>query len=173
MDELVDIINEDDQVIGRELKSKCHEEKILHRGGAVLCFKDETLNEVLVTTRSANKSYPDKLCFPGGHIHSGESYEDGAVREFVEEVLKDQAVKFKPVTLFKVIKKESLDPEIDMFFKTVYPGPFFIDEDEVAECYFEKIENLFEKSKKTPEVFVDSALLAINEYEKYLERENV
>jgi len=39
-DELVDVVNERDEVIGQEMKSKCHKEGILHRISAIFLFKN-------------------------------------------------------------------------------------------------------------------------------------
>ena len=48
MDEIVDIVDENDNVIGQELKSNCHKNKILHRGANIFVFKDKSFKEILL-----------------------------------------------------------------------------------------------------------------------------
>ena len=79
MDEIVDIVDEEDKIIGHELKSRCHSNMILHRGTAILVFKDNSYAKTIIQKRSIKKtSNPGKYCIPGGHISSGEDYITGA-----------------------------------------------------------------------------------------------
>ena len=104
MDETVDIVDESDNVIGQELKSKCHAEKILHRGASILIFEDKTFKKILIQKRSMNKERnPGQLCFAGGHLSAGDDYLTGAKREFQEEMFHNQEapkVEFKELFTF-------------------------------------------------------------------------
>lgn len=91
-DEIFDVVDENDEVIGQEKRSVVHAEKMLHRAVHILVFNKK--KEVLLQKRSVLK---DK--FPGawdssaaGHLASGESYDACAVRELKEELSIDAAV---------------------------------------------------------------------------------
>lgn len=72
MDEIVDIVDDNDKVIGQELKSKCHKEKILHRGSNIFVFKNNSFKEILLQKRSMQKkSNPGQLCTPGSSSTRG------------------------------------------------------------------------------------------------------
>jgi isopentenyl-diphosphate delta-isomerase type 1 len=85
-EEFFDVVDDNDKVIGQASREKCHENGLIHR--SVMFFVFDSENRVLVTKRTQNKDF-----FPGyfsialgGHVHSGESYEEAAVREIEEEI---------------------------------------------------------------------------------------
>ena len=91
MDETIDVVDENDQVIGQELKSTCHQKKLLHRSVNVFVFKDNFFKEFLLQKRNAAKGMNGgKLCMPGGHLPARESYLEGAKRELQEEMFHDR-----------------------------------------------------------------------------------
>ncbi len=49
-------------------------------------------NRFLVIRRSAFVKAPDRICFPGGHIEEGESFEEAVRREWKEELNLDIAI---------------------------------------------------------------------------------
>ena len=136
MDELVSVVDENDDIIGEEMKFKCHAEKILHRGAAVICFEDTSLKKILISKRSRNKkTNPGEWCLPGGHLAPEENYEAGAKREFFEEVMNYKTIDGLEFTeLFKIKKDADNDYEFIALFRTIYPGPFTPDPEEVEEC---------------------------------------
>lgn len=84
--ELFDVVDENDEVIGQEVRKTVHEKNLLHRAVHVFVFNKR--KELLLQKRSLLK---DK--FPGawdssaaGHLDAGESYEDCVVRELEEEI---------------------------------------------------------------------------------------
>lgn len=86
-EELVVLVDENDQEIGTELKSKVHHKNTpLHRAFSLFLFNDE--GKILATQRAENKiTWPNvwsnSLC---GHPAPGESREDGIVRRAREEL---------------------------------------------------------------------------------------
>lgn len=163
MDEIVDIVNEQDVVIGKETKDFCHANHLLHRGTMVLCFKDNSFRELLLTKRSlTKKANPGKICAPGGHVDAGETYLEGAKREFGEEMFDNQTEQnFQMEELFKIKKDVDNDYEFITVFRTIHPGPFNIDKVEVDSWYFEDIEMVCKKVKELPEEFTGTTRLVL------------
>lgn len=85
-DEILDIINEADQVIGSASRREIHASGLSHR--AVHIFLFNSLGEIYVQKRSKHKdNHPLKLdSSAAGHIDSGEDYFEAAHRELMEEL---------------------------------------------------------------------------------------
>jgi len=85
--ELLDIINENDFVIGRASREEVYNQKLKHRIVHVFVINpnDKT---IYLQKRSNRVSYlPEHYCTSaGGHVLSGESYESAASRELKEEL---------------------------------------------------------------------------------------
>src|SRR4051812_21911328 len=85
-DEVFDIVNERDEVIGRQTRAEVHRLGLRHRAVHVLVFNQR--GEVFLQKRSMKKD-----TFPGawdssasGHLDSGEDYGACAARELGEEI---------------------------------------------------------------------------------------
>lgn len=85
MDHYIDIVNEKDEVIGRELKSKKPELGFISRVVAV--FVMDSNNKVIICQRSPHKKNdPNKFDLSAcGNVDAGETYENAAMRELFEE----------------------------------------------------------------------------------------
>ena len=84
-DELVDIIDRDNNVIGKGLKSAAHKTGLRHRVSAVLLQRED--GRFLIPTASQKKAEAGRLYHSAaGHLHSGETYQESAKRELLEEV---------------------------------------------------------------------------------------
>lgn len=81
----LNIVDEDDNVIGVEDRKIIHEKGLLHREVHVHFVTPE--NKIIFQHRAKDKdTYPDLLdATVGGHVEIGESYEDAAVKETFEE----------------------------------------------------------------------------------------
>ncbi len=85
---MFDIVNDKDEVVGRASRSFVHSSGALHRSVHVLMFCGGGRDgKILVQTRSALKDrYPLRFTAPcSGHVDSGESYLEAALRETREE----------------------------------------------------------------------------------------
>ena len=99
-DEFFDVVNERDEVIGREARSEVHRRGLKHRAVHVLVFNSK--GDLFLQKRSQTKD-----TFPGawdssasGHLCCGEEYDACALRELAEEIgLKP---KTPPMRLFKI-----------------------------------------------------------------------
>ncbi|SHI47468.1 Isopentenyldiphosphate isomerase [Malonomonas rubra DSM 5091] len=85
--ELVDLVNDDDQIVGRAIRSDCHgNPDLIHRSVHVLLFNSKL--QLLLQKRSASKDIqPGKWdSSVGGHLELGEDYLTAAKREMHEEL---------------------------------------------------------------------------------------
>lgn len=84
-DELFDVVDERDHVVGQEQRSVVHEQKLLHR--AVHVFILNKRGEVFLQKRSRLKDVHPGVwgSSVSGHLDAGESYESCAMRELGEE----------------------------------------------------------------------------------------
>lgn len=95
MEEILDLVNEKDEVIGEVLKSKANSDpKLIHREVMVYIFDEKY--RFLVQQRSWNKKvYPGIWAeSAAGHIGKGEIPEAAAHRELKEEMGFDVPLKF-------------------------------------------------------------------------------
>src|SRR4030042_5970600 len=83
-DELVDVIDENNNVTGHELKTKVHQEGLRHRVAAVLLQNKE--GKYLIPTASEKKVEAGLFSHSAaGHVPTGEAYLKSARRELFEE----------------------------------------------------------------------------------------
>lgn len=84
--EYLDVISEEDEVIGKETRKKVHEVGLWHRGVHVFLFTQD--GKMLIQKRSADRSNSPSLldCSVSEHVQAGESYMDAAMRGLKEEM---------------------------------------------------------------------------------------
>lgn len=85
MKEQLEIVNEQDEVIGVESRERVHTEGLLHREIHVWFYTPR--GEIIFQHRAKNKdTYPDLLdATVGGHVEVGMTYEETALKEMLEE----------------------------------------------------------------------------------------
>ncbi len=87
MDEYLDLVDSKDNVIGKKLRSEVYAEQ-LSNFRVINAFVRNSKGEIWIPRRAANKRiFP--LCLDmsvGGHVESGESYEETFKRETREEL---------------------------------------------------------------------------------------
>jgi len=85
MPNLLNIVNENDEIIGEETRDKIHQEGLLHREIHVYFITPN--KEIIFQHRAQDKDiYPDLLdATVGGHVEIGDSYEETAIKETAEE----------------------------------------------------------------------------------------
>lgn len=90
--EWLDIVDKHDRVIGRDTRARVHEDGHFHRSAHIVLFN--TQGQVFVQLRSMSKDSGAGLwdTSAAGHVDSGESYVDCAVRELREELGIDVSV---------------------------------------------------------------------------------
>jgi len=97
MDELLDLVNDHDQIIGQKLRSEIYRKKLVNFR-VVNAFLINNQGKLWIPRRTKNKRiFP--LCLDasmGGHVKAGETYEQALARELLEELRIN--VKVKPYT---------------------------------------------------------------------------
>ncbi len=85
-EEIFDIVNDHDEVIGRLPRSKVHRDGLKHRATHVLVFNSR--GDVFLQKRSWKKDNSPGVwdSSASGHVDSGEEYDPCAVRELREEL---------------------------------------------------------------------------------------
>lgn len=85
-DEIFDVCDPEDRVIGQARRADVHAANLLHRAVHVWVFRED--GRLVVQRRSASKDqYPHGLTSSAsGHLDSGEDYLTAAIRELGEEL---------------------------------------------------------------------------------------
>ena len=110
MDELekkLEVVDENDIVVGIEPRSKVHRDGLLDR--EIHIFFITPKGEIIFQHRAKDKdTYPDKLdATVGGHVEPGMSYEETAIKECKEETGVD--VTFGKLIFLAKFRKKSFD----------------------------------------------------------------
>ncbi len=105
--EQLEIINENDEVIGLETREKIHKEGLLHREIHIWFLTPNA--EIIFQHRAKDKdTYPDKLdATVGGHVEPKMSYEETAVKECKEETGID--IDLGKLVFLRKMRKKSFD----------------------------------------------------------------
>ncbi|MFC2143345.1 NUDIX domain-containing protein [Candidatus Aenigmatarchaeota archaeon] len=160
MTEYFDVVDEDDNVIGRATRKECHSNnKLIHRGVHIFVFNSK--GEILLEKRSMKKDlYPGVWGDVAGHVDSGETYEEAAKRELKEEI--GVEAELKRVCDFK--KYTEIERENNRIFECKSDGPFKMQKDEVDSIQFFSIDKIKKMIDETPESFTPGTVVALKKY---------
>ena len=151
-EEMLDIVNEKDEVIGKASRKEVHEKGLLHR--VVHVVIENKKKEILTLTRSLNAdTRPGFISNCAEHLKSGETYQEAAERAPQEEL----GVKVKPDLHGKVIVYDGKHNTIIGCFKAESDGPFKLDLNELQKTEFkstEKIRKEISNGKKYSPTFI-------------------
>jgi isopentenyl-diphosphate delta-isomerase type 1 len=158
-EELFDIVDEQDCVIGQMPRSQVHAEKRLHRAVHIFVFR--TTGELLIHLRSPTKDeQPNKwTSSASGHLSAGEDYDETAHRELEEEIGLSGELEF--------LHKFDASPETSYEFTCLYrlisdEEPTF-DSEEITRGEYVTLEELHRSVEEEPESF-SSAFLVLFEW---------
>ena len=139
-DEYLDIVNDDDQVIGKALYQDVYKNVSSHRIVHVLVFNPK--GEILLQLRAKNRSFAPShwSTSVGGHVRSGESYEEAALRETKEELGITPKITREYKTTYIDTKNHK---KFLTIFKTIDDGhTFSIDPEEVERVEYKSFEDI-------------------------------
>jgi len=140
-DELLDIVDDQDRVIGKELRSMAHARGSQHRGVHLFLFRQD--GKLLVQKRSPDRTAsPSALdCSVSEHVKAGESYLEAAMRGMKEEMGLD-GIPVDPLVTFKM-KYGPGDNEISTLFRGIVdPALVKFDPLEVEQIGYYDLEEL-------------------------------
>ena len=158
--EFLDIIDQNDNVIGKAEKKEIYTKKLRHRIVHVLIFNNE--DKMLLQQRGQNSNYLPLgwSTSVGGHVTSGESYEEADIRETKEEV----GITEKMNLLHKIIYKDPREFDKHLaIYKIIYNGPFTLHPHEVEKVNFFTIPEIKAKISNG-ELFHPELLFILNKY---------
>ena len=130
-DEIVDVVDEEDRVVGQLPRAEVYARRLIHRCAFVLVR--DGAGRVFVHRRTEGKlTYPGRYdMFVGGVVGAGETYDAAAVREAAEEL--GVSTVDRPRFLFRFRYR---DPTYGSWWSAVYElrhdGPVHPQESEIA-----------------------------------------
>ena len=165
---MVDVVNEKDEIIGREWRNICHKKGLRHRTAGVLIFNDK--DEILLQKRAEIiKTEPKKYDISaGGHVCLGMTPLQGVITELRNEL--GISCKLNPLIDKGIKQNNNMDNKkirhILYVFKGKHNGPFKLQESELSNVKFFKIDKVKDMVSKYPSKFADAFKLAFVEYLK-------
>ena len=142
LDQLLDIVDEQDRVIGSATRRECNRNPdLIHRAAYALIFDPE--GRLFLQKRSQSKD----TC-PGmwsisvaGHVDQGETYEKTIVREMEEEI----GIVLKVEFLGKFLLRHENENEYSAIFRGYSGGPFELNPEEIEAGDFFSLDTIRNK----------------------------
>lgn len=157
MEEIFDVVNERDEVIGQRTRGEVHRLGLMHRAVHVLVFN--RAGEVFLQKRSMSKD-----CSPGlwdssasGHLESGEEWDACAVREVAEEL--GVALTAPPEFVFKEHAQPRTGMEFIRIYRAEHEGPFELHPGEIETGEWFAPGVVDERTSRAPEDFAPAFVL--------------
>jgi isopentenyldiphosphate isomerase len=128
-EEIFDVVNEKDEVVGRQTRREVHRLGLMHRAVHVLVFN--AAGRLFLQKRSMTKDRQPGLwdSSASGHLVGGEDYDACARRELDEEI--GLQPKAPPQRLFKLPAGPDTDQEHVWVYRCEAEGPFRLNSDEI------------------------------------------
>lgn len=159
-EELFDIVDDQDRVIGQMARSEVHRRKLFHRAVSIFVF--DSRGRLLLQQRSATKDeYP--LCYTSsasGHVSTGETYDETAPRELQEELGLTTPVE----RLAKFPARPETANEFTVLYRTITDTPPQFDPDEIAGGAFYELTEIADWLTRTPDQFSPPFRIAFEWY---------
>jgi isopentenyl-diphosphate Delta-isomerase len=128
-EEIFDVVNERDEVIGRRSREEVHRLGLRHRAVHVLVFNAR--GQVFLQKRSLRKDRQPGLwdSSTSGHVDTGETYDAAAVRELREEIgwTPDRPLEQR----FRIDACAETEQEFVQVYLETAEGPFTLNPDEI------------------------------------------
>ena len=147
--ELFDVCDADDNVIGQAPRGEVHARGLLHR--AVHIFVFNARGDLLLHRRSATKDeYPLRITSSAsGHVGAGEGYDDTAERELAEEL----GIRARPEYLSSFPASPDTANEHTRLYRVTTDQPLTPDPDEIQSVEYVRIDEVRRRIEEHPEDF--------------------
>ena len=161
-EEIFDVVNERDEVIGQAPRKEVHARGLWHRAVHVLVFNAR--GEVFLQKRSMKKDIAAGKwdSSSSGHLDTGETYDACAVREVREEL--GVSLNGPPARLFKIDACPETGQEFVWVYQCVHEGPFVLHPEEIECGDWFALERVNEWSAERPAEFAPAFLLVWGEW---------
>lgn len=115
--QMLEIVDENDKIIGLEPRDEVHKEGLLHR--EIHVFFITPKSEIVFQHRAKDKdTHPDKLdATVGGHVEPNTTYEETAIKECKEETGVD--VNPAELVFLRKMRKRSIDKDTGLINNTI------------------------------------------------------
>jgi isopentenyl-diphosphate delta-isomerase type 1 len=129
--ELLDVVNEDDEIIGVKTRGEIHALGLMHRSVHILVFNSQ--GQLFIQKRSMSKDNAPGLwdSSAAGHVDSGEEYHSCAIRELGEELGITVSASLEP--LFRLQASTITGMEHCTVYRFINDGPFELQAEEIDE----------------------------------------
>ena len=156
-EEIFDVVNERDEVIGQQTRGEVHRLGLMHRAVHVLVFNAD--GRVFLQKRSMKKDRQPGLwdSSASGHLDSGEDYDACAVRELREEI--GLHLSAPPCRLFKLPASVQTDQEHVWIYRCEAEGPFTLAPEEIDRGDWFAPEEVTRWMAERPQDFATALLL--------------
>ncbi|MDD4900745.1 MAG: NUDIX domain-containing protein [Patescibacteria group bacterium] len=121
MKNVLNIVNENDEIIGQETREKIHKSGLLHREIHIYFITPN--KEIIFQHRAKDKdTFPNLLdATVGGHVEIGDSYEQTAIKETEEETgIKIKANDLIFISKVKIYSEDKMSKTINNVFRFQY-----------------------------------------------------
>ena len=161
-EELLDVVDEDDRVIGVEKRGEIHARGLMHRAVHILVFNHR--GELFLQKRSMNKDENPGLwdSSAAGHVDSGEAYLDCARREIAEELGITGDVQLEE--LFKLPPSAATGFEHSLIYRTVYDGEMILQSEEIDRGEWISSETMDARVEMRDPAFTENLFLIWSRY---------
>jgi 16S rRNA (adenine1518-N6/adenine1519-N6)-dimethyltransferase len=170
-DELLDVVNENDEIIGEATREECYAKGLLHRG--VIMFVENKKGEILLQMRANTQKNPHMLTVSAsGHMDKGEGYYEAAKREMQEEIgITEELIALGPHDYRVDFKDGTKDYENSVLYYCKHEGPFNVQKEEVEWVKFYAIEKINVMLNENKEQFALGFPEEFKAYLKYREKQ--
>ncbi|MFL6140175.1 MAG: NUDIX domain-containing protein [Frankiaceae bacterium] len=131
-DELLDVVDDDDRVLGQARREDVYARRLRHR--TVMVVVRNPAGQVLVHRRTASKLIAPSMhdMMIGGVVGAGESYDACAAREVAEEVGVTGARLRRALAFRLDLDDDRVPPQWVTGYETTWAGPIVPQESEIA-----------------------------------------
>lgn len=153
-DELLDVVDDSDSVIGQASRVEVHQRNLKHRAVHILVFNNS--GKIFLQKRSSSKDRHPGVwdSSASGHLDAGEKYDVAAIRELKEELGFSPKTPLKP--LFKLEASDATGQEFVWVYRCDSDGPFNLNKEEIEKGDWFSPAELDKWLEKRPQDFAPS-----------------
>ncbi len=159
-EELFDVVDETDKVIGQQKRSAVHQSKLRHRAVHVFVLRGD--GRLLIHLRSESKEeFPGVwTSYASGHVSAGESYDESVERELQEEL----GITAPLTRLQKFEACPDTSMEFTVLYECTWNGEISADPEEIQQTEWVTVPELTGRITRQPDQFSPAFRLLFDWY---------